>query len=102
MKITILPFEKREQQLDPITMYNIIKRCQEDLLYGYPDLQEFILEIKMHPTFIKYNSMPRFVYSLCEDESTMKLMIASYPLQLPERVYEFISEKLMRIKIFEM
>jgi hypothetical protein len=98
MKITILPIEKKQEPLDTITLYNLVKRSQEDLLAGLPSLAEFILEIKMHPTFVKYNIMPAGMHILCEADRTVRMIIPSYPLQEPEKVYQKISEKLIRLK----
>ena len=96
MKITILPVEKKEEPLDKVTLYNLVKRCQEDLLASCPVLDEFVLEIKIHPTFIKYNSVPCGTHDLLGDKLTLK--IASYPQQPPEKVYQHVSERLFRIK----
>ena len=98
MKITILPVEKKEEPLDKVVLYNLIKRSQEDLLSGCPFLKEVILEIKIHPTFVKYNSVPAGICDFIENENIVKMKIATYPMQRPERVYTLISEKLYSLK----
>lgn len=98
MKITILPVEKRDEPLDKVMLYNLIKRSEEDLLSGCPCLKEVILEIKIHPTFVKYNSVPAGICDFIEDENVVKMKISTYPMQEPERVYKLISEKLYGLK----
>jgi hypothetical protein len=101
MKITITPFEKKTEKLDLVKLYNLVKRSEEDLLSSHPALREFILEIKVYPTFIKYNSMPASSYTFNNDQSSIILSIASYPLQAPDKAYKAIFEKLIHLKTLD-
>ena len=98
MKITILPVANMEQQPDKVTLYNLIKRSQEDLLYTIPELLEVILEIKVYPSFTRYNGVAKASYQIAEDMSSIALLIASYPGKDPLKIYETLSGQLLRIK----
>jgi hypothetical protein len=98
MKITIIPFEKKEECLDAVMLYNLVKRWEEDLKTANPYLTDFKLEIKMHPSFIKYNSSPNATYRIVEEGSTVHLTIPSHPGQEPTRVYQAVKDHLVIIR----
>ena len=98
MKITILPFEKKEENLDPVMLYNLIKRGEEDLKNANPSLTDFNLEIKIHPSFMKYNTSPNAAYTLADDGSAVHLKISSHHGQEPARVYQAVKDHLTIIK----
>lgn len=98
MKITILPFEKKHVALDAIMLYNLIKRWEENLKSGNPLLKDFNLEIKLHPSYTKYNASPNASYTMEEDGSMVHLKVSSHPGQEPSRVYHVVKEQLAAIR----
>ena len=97
MKIKILPFTKPEDSIDLIMLHNLIKRYEEDLRTASAALNNFNLEIKVHPTFTKYQSNPKPSYHFTDDE-TIHLVIPSYSGQEAERVYKMLKEQLTVIR----
>lgn len=99
MKITILQIDNADEKPDYNTLYNLLKRSEEDLKSRFPTLREFILEIVLFPNFIKYNNNSKGSHTFHENQSTVILKIPSYPKQENDKIYRAVSENLNQIKL---
>jgi len=100
MKITILPIKKVVEKPDYNTLFNLVKRCEEDLTVLSPSLQEFVISVNVHPTFVGYHNSKKATYKISDDNAVLQLMIDSYDNQNPKIIYEQISDKLTLIKTY--
>jgi hypothetical protein len=98
MKIKILPFIKPLESIDQIILHNLIKRGEEDLLTASASLSNFNLEIKMQPSFLKYQSCQPASYSFTDGGETINLIIHSYPGQEADRIYNVLKQQLLAIR----
>ncbi|MBC7605568.1 MAG: hypothetical protein H7199_01245 [Burkholderiales bacterium] len=101
MKITILQIEKADEKPDYNTLYNLLKRSEEDLMSRFPTLQEFVLEIILYPNFIKYNNNNKGSHTFKEDQSAVRLKIPSYPKQENDKIYRAVTDNLNQIKLMD-
>jgi hypothetical protein len=96
MKITILPSNKAVVKPDQVTLFNLVKRCEEDLRILSPSLQEFIVSVVVHPTFVGYHKSRKATYKI--DDQIIELFIDSYADQAPKIIYDMVADKLAVIK----
>ncbi len=97
MKITILPFDTKED-IDVIHLHNLIKRCEEDLLCAYPSLKEVVLQVRVVPSITRYRNCCISSHTIDSAETIIKLTIATYQGQSPKKVYEVVANSLQAIK----
>ncbi|MDR6966105.1 hypothetical protein J2X31_000098 [Flavobacterium arsenatis] len=95
MKITIQPFTTVLPVEEKTALYNILKRCEEDLLRRNPDFTDVILELKQVPVL---NSSLSVRHSLLDDETKLKIVLNFNKKPPGEKLYDVINKELNIIK----
>jgi len=95
MKITIQPFTTVLPSEEKTALYNILKRCEEDLLRRNPSFTDVILELKQVPVL---SSSLSIRHVLLDDETKLKIVLNFNKKPTGEKLYEVVSKELTTIK----
>lgn len=95
MKITIQPFATSLPTEEKTTLYNLLKRCEEDLLRRNPSFVEILLELKQVPLL---SSSLSARYQILDDDSLLKIVVNFNKKPLAEKLYDVVSKELNTIK----
>lgn len=95
MKITIQPFTTVLPLEEKTTLYNILKRCEEDLLRRNPSFTELILELKQVPLL---SSSLAVRHSIMDDEKTLKIVLNFSKKPPGEKLYDVVNNEMNAIK----
>ncbi|RZK11785.1 MAG: hypothetical protein EOO46_05570 [Flavobacterium sp.] len=95
MKITIQPFTTVLPLEEKTALYNILKRCEEDLLRRNPSFTDVILELKQVPLL---SSSLTVRHSIIDDETKLKIVLNFNKKPAGEKLYGVIANELDLIK----
>ena len=95
MKITIQPFTTVLPLEEKTALYNILKRCEEDLLRRNPTFTDVILELKQVPLL---SSSVTVRHSLLDDETKLKIVLNFNKKPPGAKLYDVINNELNIIK----
>ncbi|MFY0481837.1 hypothetical protein ACI6PS_04465 [Flavobacterium sp. PLA-1-15] len=95
MKITIQPFTTVLPLEEKTALYNILKRCEEDLLRRNPTFTDVILELKQVPLL---SASVTVRHSLLDDETKLKIVLNFNKKPSGEKLYDVVNNELNIIK----
>jgi len=95
MKITIQPFTTVLPSEEKTALYNILKRCEEDLLRRNPTFTDVILELKQVPVLSSSLSVR---HQLLDDETKLKIVLNFNKKPAGDKLYEVVTNELSIIK----
>ncbi|HMI08713.1 MAG TPA: hypothetical protein VK528_14275 [Flavobacterium sp.] len=100
MKIDItIPQALQSGLPDTTSLYNIIKRNEEDLLRRIPNLKEFLLDLSGLPEHAITNSNNILArHQLSGDESALRMIIRYHRRSSVENISKSIVSELAKIK----
>jgi len=95
MKITIQPFTTVLPSEEKTALYNILKRCEEDLLRRNPTFTDVILELKQVPVLSSSLSVR---HQLLDDETKLKIVLNFNKKPGGDKLCEVVTNELSIIK----
>lgn len=95
MKITIQPFTTIFSAEEKTALYNIMKRCQEDLLRRNPSFTEAVLELKQVPLL---SSSLTVRHQFLDDDTKLKIVVNFIKKPLGVKLFDVVTNELRIIK----
>lgn len=95
MKITIQPFTTVLPITEKTALYNILKRCEEDLLRRNSSFTEVILELKKVPVL---SSSLTIRHTIFDNETRLKIVLNFNKKPTEEKLCQMVSNQLNLIK----
>lgn len=95
MKITVQPYATTLLAEEKAALYNILKRCEEDLFRRNSYLTDLILELKQ----VAVVNAPVMVrHALMDDDTKLKIVVNFNKKPVPEKLYDAVARELNAIK----
>lgn len=95
MKITIQPFTTLLPLEEKTALYNILKRCEEDLLRRNPSFTDMILELKQVAVLSSSLSVRHMIL---DEESKLKIVLNFNKKPSADKLCEVVANELSIIK----